>query len=100
VLTGGNDGTLRVWRSGTPQGEIIRTGQGRILGLVRLADERHQQQPQLVSASDDGTFRIFLRPEIVIREACLQLRQHPALVSPKSPAEREARRTCRDHHVF
>jgi WD40 repeat protein len=94
LLSGGNDGSLRVWRNGNPVGEVIQTGQGKILNLVEL------KNGQLVSASDDGTFKIFLLPEMVTRAACLQLEHHPALRTPRTPAEKEASRTCRQLPVL
>jgi WD40 repeat protein len=102
VLSGGNDGTLRVWSNGAPLGEAFQVGSGKILNLARLTviDDQRQSRPQLVSSSDDGTFRIYQRPETVVREACLQLRHHPALLTPALPAEKAASRTCRQLPVL
>jgi hypothetical protein len=88
LLSGGNDGSLRVWRNGYPVWEVIQTGQGMILNLVEL------KNGQIVSGSGDGTLKFFPLPKMVFRAACLQLKKHPALVTPRTPTEKEARHTC------
>ena len=100
LISGGERGTLRVWRDGVPQGEVISTEQGMILAMILLKPNDSRVQPQLVSASDDGTFKILPRPEQVILAACRQLRQHPSLTTPQTPAEKKASETCRGFHTF
>jgi len=51
----------------------------------------------VISGGRDGSLRAFLPPPLAIRAACLELQEHPVLLSPQTPAERAARRTCRKH---
>lgn len=88
LISGGEDGNLRRWRDGEALGHPIQTGQDWVLSLAVLGNG------QLVSGGGDGTLR-WVRPQSVIRAACHELREHPALLSPRTAAERQASATCR-----
>jgi hypothetical protein len=90
LISGGEDGNLRRWRDGEALGHPIQTGQGWVLSLAVL------RNGQLVSGGGDGTLR-WVRPQSLIRAACHELREHPALLSPRTAAERQASHTCRRH---
>jgi hypothetical protein len=69
----------------------ISTGQGVVWSLLEL------KSGEVISGGSDGSLRTFLPPPLAIREACQELQEHPVLLSPQTPAERSARRTCRKH---
>jgi hypothetical protein len=89
LISGGSDGSLRRWRDGKALGGPIATGQGAVWSLIELTN------CELISGGSDGSLRRWLDIKIVIKAACEELREHPALVDPKSAAEKEASATCR-----
>ena len=80
---------MRRWKDGKPLGEKIATGQGAVWSLVEL------KNGELISGGEDGSLRRWLDFKIVIKAACEELREHPALRDPKTAAEKEASATCR-----
>ncbi len=50
-VTGGQDGTLRHWRTGLPAGPAVATGQGAVKNLLQLEND------DLITAGTDGTLR-------------------------------------------
>jgi WD40 repeat protein len=91
LISAGQDGTLRRWRAGKAVGAAIPTGQGAVRSLIEL------KNGELISAGDDGSLRRWQDGQAVIREACKELQEHPVLLSPKTPPEQAARRTCLNH---
>ncbi len=93
LISGGFDGTLRRWKDGKAvgDGKPIDTGQGQVWNLIEL------KNGEMISGSEDGTLRRWrwVPPKAILRAACVQLREHPALLTPQTSVEKEARRTCR-----
>jgi hypothetical protein len=93
LISGGRDGSLRRWRDGKAvgDGKPIATGLGEVMTLIEL------RNGGIVSGSTDGSLKIF-SPQVVkgvIRAACEELREHPALLDPQTTAETAASATCR-----
>ena len=93
LISGGCDGSLRRWKDGKPLGEAIATSQGEVLSLVGL------KNGALISGGSKGSLWGFLQPRAVIQEACTELGEHPALLSPQSPEAEAAFALC-DKHGF
>ena len=89
LISGGEDGSLRRWKDGKPLGEKITTGQGRVRSLVEL------KNGELISGGEYGSLQRWGDSKAVIKAACEELREHPALLDPKTAAEKEASATCR-----
>ncbi|MEB3321812.1 MAG: TIR domain-containing protein, partial [Synechococcaceae cyanobacterium] len=51
LVSGGSDGSLRIWRDGKPSGAAIATGQGRVTSVVDQGDGT------VVTGGGDGTLR-------------------------------------------
>jgi hypothetical protein len=62
-----------------------------VLSLIELKNS------ELISGGGDGSLRSYLMPEAAIHEACMELQAHHVLLSPKTPPEWAARKTCRSH---
>jgi hypothetical protein len=88
LITGGEDGTLRRWKNGNAVGAAFPTGQRAVRKLIKMTSG------EVVSGGKDGSLRFFLMPKDAIREACKELQEHPFLLSPKTPVEQKARKTC------
>ena len=93
LVSGGADGTLRRWRNGAPQGEPIHTGQDNVVWSLVV-----KKDGEVIIGRDDGKLR-WLNPRQLIQTACTELRLHPALRAPKTPAQEQANRTCRRQGV-
>ena len=93
LISGGLDGSLRRWKDGKPLGEAIATSQDAVWSLVEL------KNGELISGGFDGSLWGFLQPRAVIQEACTELGEHPALLSPQSPEAEAAFALC-DKHGF
>jgi hypothetical protein len=91
LISGGDDGSLRRWRDGKSLGAAIPTGQGQVLSLIE------RKNSELISGGGDGSLRSYLMPEAAIHEACMELQAHHVLLSPKTPPEEAAQKTCRSH---
>jgi WD40 repeat protein len=91
LISVGREGSFQRWRDGKAVGAAIPTGQGGVVWMIGL------KNGEMVSGGDDGTLRRFLQPHIAIREACKKLHVHPVLLSPKTPPEKAARKTCLNH---
>jgi hypothetical protein len=91
LISGSIDGSIRRWREGKPVGEAIQTGQGAVYSLIEAGNG------ELITAGEDGTLRRWLVVRDVIKAACMELRDHPALASPQKPSEEEASATCTVH---
>jgi hypothetical protein len=89
VISGGRDGSLRRWRDGQALGAAIPTGLGEVWSLIAL------RNGEVVAGGRKGRLRGFLMPPAAIRAACQELSGHPVLMTPQTPVERAARRTCR-----
>jgi hypothetical protein len=80
--------TLTVATGRNHQIDSIPTGQDMLLSLIEL------KNGDLISGGNDGSLRSYLLPEAAIREACMELRVHLVLCSPKTPPEQADRQTC------
>jgi WD40 repeat protein len=89
LISGGDYGSLRRWKDDKPLGEKIASDQGPVWSLIEL------KNGELISGGEDGSLRRWGDSKAVIKAACEELREHPALVDPKSAAEKEASATCR-----
>jgi WD40 repeat protein len=94
VVSGGADGSLRRWRDGRPLGAAIPTGLGAVLSLIQRSNG------EVISGGFGGSLRSYLLPDAAIREACMELKVHPVLLSPRTPAEQDARQTCLNHGLL
>jgi len=88
LISGGDDGSLRRWRDGKPLGGTFPTGQGAVSRLIEL------KNGELISGGDDGSLRRWGDSMAMIEGACRQLREHPALLNPQTPAETAASAKC------
>jgi WD40 repeat protein len=91
LISVGREGSFQRWRDGKAFGAAIPTGQEGVVWMTGL------KNGELISGGEDGTLRRFLQPHIAIREACTKLHAHPVLLSPKTPPEQAARKTCLKH---
>ena len=87
LASGGSDGSVKIWgKDGKPMGTIT-TCQGSVLSLVALPNG------ELGSSGKDGKVKRWSL-EAVAKRACLDLRDHPALLKPQTPPQREAKENC------
>ena len=85
--SGGSDGSVKIWgKDGKPMGTIT-TGQGSVLSLVALPNG------ELGSSGKDGSVKRWSL-EAVAKRACLDLRDHPALLKPQTPPQWAAKENC------
>ena len=91
LISVGREGSFRRWRNGKAVGAAIPTGQGGVPWMTLL------KNGEMVSGGEDGSLRRFFMPHVAIREACKELHMHPVLLSPKTPPEQAARKTCLNH---
>ena len=94
LISGSIDGSIRRWREGKSVGEAIQTGQGTVLSLIEA------DNGELITAGKDGTLRRWLVVRDVVKAACMELRDHPALATPQTPSEEEASATCTTHRYL
>jgi len=72
----------------------IPTGQGPVLSLVEL------KNGELISGGGDGSLRRWHDGKAVVKAACEELREHPALRDPQTAAAEQARETCRSRGLL
>ena len=89
LISGGSDGKIQRWRNFNRLGEPIKTSLDEVSRLVEL------KNGGLVIGGSDETLRRWNGKE-VIKAACQELREHPALKTPQTASEFEASRTCRN----
>jgi hypothetical protein len=94
LISGGADGSLRRWKDGKAVGQPIATGQGGVRSLVEL------KNGELISGGDDGSLQRWNDGKAVVKAACEELREHPALLEPQTAAEKAARETCRSRGLL
>jgi WD40 repeat protein len=90
TLVSGGVGSVKFWdKDGKPMGTIT-TGKGRVTSLVALP------KGELVAIEVSGEVRTVRRwsLEAVAKRACLDLRNHPALLKPQTPPQWAAKENC------
>lgn len=89
LISAGLDGTLQRWRNGRPFGQHIHTGHRQVWHLLAL------KNGELVSGDGRETLKHWGDQSEMVAAACKELREHSALLSPQTAAEKAAQQTCR-----
>jgi WD40 repeat protein len=89
-LTAGRDGTLMRWKEGKPIGPLMRVEEiNSSWRIVRLPSGE-----LVVSSGKRNLLHKLVPPSVVIKEACLRLRELPEIYRPETAAEKAASRIC------
>ena len=93
IVSGGADGTVRLWSSNGQQLAVLRVHQASVLSVGISTDKQ-----TIVSGGADGTVRLWdIQFESWLKTACERLEYHPVFQNPETDDEREAKATCKPY---